>query len=126
MNVDYDMFDLSSSDEILIAGAIDVDCRPLVVHSLGPSDCAFDIGLVDDAVDEDRVGVQDGDDDDAPYDPVCQTLRLQMRVYEIAPVKKQLFVKIIIKSRNFAKKINVMLVIIIQAITATAENRHLI
>lgn len=56
MNVDYDMFDLSSNGlyEILasIVDAIDVDYR-LVAHSLGPFDCAFDIGLVDDVVAED-------------------------------------------------------------------------
>lgn len=78
------MFDSSSLDEIreLIAGATDVDCR-LVDHSLGPFDCAFDIGLVDDeAVDGVHVDAHDGE----PSRPVYQTLRLQMRVCEIVPV----------------------------------------
>lgn len=76
------MFDLSSLDEILasIVDAIDVDYK-LVDHSLGPFDCAFDIGLVDDvAVEDAREG-----DGDGPSRPVYRTLRLQMRVYETAP-----------------------------------------
>ena len=84
MNVDYDMFDLSSSDEILIEDAIDVDCRLLVARSLGPFDCAFDIGLVDDAVvDEKHAGAQD--DDESCEHLVYRTPHLQTRVYEIAP-----------------------------------------
>jgi hypothetical protein len=91
------MFDLSSLDVEIpasIGDAIDVDYR-LVVHSLGPFDCAFDIGLVDDAVGD--VSEGDPDDGDDPSHPVYRTLHRQMRVYETAPARN--FQEIIIKFR---------------------------